>query len=75
MDDNVRKMQWADKAGAAGPSNGYGGGGPAEESGNLTGTDGTASAGDGRAKGEQSQANNEQTFGEPITNDARQINQ
>ena len=48
MDENVRKMQWTDKAGALGPGHGYRAGGAAEESG--TGTDGTASAADGRAK-------------------------
>ena len=66
-------MQWTDKAGALGPANGYRAGGAAEESG--TGTDGTASAGDGRAKEMQNPTTNDQSFGDAAAADLRDSNQ
>jgi len=67
MDENVRKMQWTDKAGALGPGNAYRAGGAGEESG--TGTEGTASAGDGRAKEMQNPTSHDQSFGDAAAHD------
>ena len=58
-------MQWTDKAGALGPGNAYRAGGAGEES----GTDGTASAADGRAKEMRNPTSHDQSFGDAAATD------